>query len=171
VIKLSAREKKLVSVLAVVLGAVILYYGILSPLGSFLSSTGNTYEKNIAQLKELDDIYQQYREIRDKKSRYEQLLRDTRGVSSLVEDNAAKAGIMNNKIYNRDHQTNLQNNYRKITTDIKFEGVNIKSAMDFLYYMENSNVLLKISYVRISQAVKERNNYDITVNIDSFKNQ
>ncbi len=88
-----------------------------------------------------------------------------------MEDNAAKAGILNNKIYNRDHQSNLQNNYRKITTDVKFEGINIKSAMNFLYYMENSNILLKISYVRISQAVKERNNYDVTVNIDSFKNQ
>ncbi len=170
-IKLSVREKRLASILAVLLGGVILYYGIIGPVMSFLSSTGNTQEKNIAQLKELDDIYRQYREIRDRKNRYEQLLRDTRGVSSLVEDNAAKAGILNNKIYNRDHQSNLQNNYRKITTDVKFEGINIKSAMNFLYYMENSNILLKISYVRISQAVKERNNYDVTVNIDSFKNQ
>lgn len=169
--QLSAREKRMLQALSAIVGLVILYYGVISPVMSFLDSVDNGYETSMTQLKELDDIYQQYREIRDKKGRYEQLLKDTKGISSLVEENAGKASILNNKVYNRDHQSNLQNNYKKITTDVKFEGVNIKSVLDFLYYMENSNVLLKVSYIRINQAVKERNNYDVTINIDSFKNQ
>ena len=169
--QLSSREKRLLQLLAGVVGILVLYYGIIGPVMSLRESIDSTYQTSISRLNDLDTIYRQYREIREKKERFNQQLRDTRGVSALVEENAQKAGILGNKTYNRDHETNLQNRFKKISTDVKFEGVNIKSAVDFLYYMENSNKLIKISSLRISQALKERSNYDVTVTFDSYKNQ
>ncbi|MDR3237161.1 MAG: hypothetical protein LBT84_01525, partial [Spirochaetia bacterium] len=115
-----------------------------------------------------ESIYTQYKGIREKKENYDQLIKDSGGVAALVEENAGKAGIQNSKVYNRERETNMQNKFKKITAEVKFEGVNIKSALDFIYYMENSGKFIKTSSLRINQAVKERNSYDMTISFDSY---
>lgn len=168
-IKLTPREKRLVQIMGVFFAILVLFYGIINPIMNLKQSIDEKYETNIQRLNEMDAVYKQFREIKEKREKMDQLLRDTRSVSTLVEDNARKANIINNKAYNRDNESNIQNKFKKITTDVKFEGVNIKGVMDFLYYMENSNKLIKVSYFRINEALKERNNYDVTIKFESYK--
>jgi len=168
-INLSQREKKLLQMLGVFVGELVLYFFIITPVIDFKSNIDDEYILNQKRLSRLDDIYFKYRELKNKKDNYNKLLKDNKGISTLIEENATKANIISNKVYNRDHQSNLQNKMKKITTDVKFEGVDIKSILDFIYKMENSNKLLKVSYLRINQAIKEHNNYDVTIKFDSYK--
>lgn len=166
--EISAREKKLLIVLLALIGALIIFYGVINPLLSFQENSDNSAESGVAKINELEEIYRQSREIREKKNVIERRLKDASGVSSLVEEYAAKNGILTNKVYNRDREMNLQNKIKKIVTEVKFEGVNIKPVFDFIYNMENSNKLITVSSLRISQAVKERSNYDVTINFENF---
>ncbi len=168
---LSSREKNLLKLLAVFAGILIIFYGLIKPVMSFRESINTSGSSALLKLKEMENICRQYREIREKNKATEAMLKDTKGVSALVEENAQKSGISGNKIYNRDKETSLQNKMKKITTDVKFEGISISSALNFLYYMENSGKLIKTSSLRINQAVKERKNYDMTVSFDSYKQQ
>ncbi len=169
--QISKREKQLITALAVLVGSLILYYFIISPFLAFKEEMDNNKKNNVFSLQKLDDTYNQFRQVKSERDRYERLLRNTKGVSSLIEENAQKTGILNNKVYNRDSQANIQNKYKKITSSVKFEGVNIKSALKFIYMMENSDNLIKVSYLRINQAIKEKNNYDVTIKFDSFKKE
>lgn len=169
--ELSQREQKLLKILIGFICLIILFYAVIRPIMSAKSSAENSKNSGIERLNELEKIYRQYKEVKDKLNENNRLMSDTRGVSSLVEENAEKTGMLSNKVYNRDRETNLQNKFKKITTEVKFEGVNITSALNFLYQMENANKLIRTSSLRINQAVKERNNYDITISFDSYKKQ
>jgi hypothetical protein len=58
-----------------------------------------------------------------------------------------------------------------VTADVKLEGVPIQKLVRFLYEIENSNVLLKISYLRIYQGLRGADTYDVILKIDSFTMQ
>ena len=66
-------------------------------------------------------------------------------LTALVEQWAASAGITRNIDYTRRTQTNIQNKYIMITTDIKI-----------------------ISYLRIQQALKGRDTYDVNLKINNY---
>lgn len=169
--QLSKREKNLLAGLIIFISVLLIYYLIITPFLSFKNDMDSSKKNNILYLQKLDTIYRQYREVKSEKDRYERLLRNNRGISSLIEENAQKTGILTNKVYNRERQANIQNKYKKITSSVKFEGVDIKSALKFIYLMEYSNKLMKVSYLRISQAIKEKNTYDVRIKFESFKKE
>lgn len=169
--ELSQRERMLLKILIGLVAAIALFYIIVKPMLSIKSSVESGRSAGVERLNELENLYQQYKTTQDKLAETNRLMDDTRGVSALVEENAEKTGILSNKVYNRDKEANLQNKFKKITTEVKFEGVNIKSALDFLYYMENSGKMIHTSSLRINQAVKERSSYDVTLSFESYKKQ
>lgn len=122
-------------------------------------------------LNTLDKIYEQYNETKDKISQYNAQLNNTKGLTSLIEENAQSLNIIKNKTYTRDRPTVTQGKYRKISADVRFEGVDINSILNFIYRMENSGMLVKISYLRINQTIKGRNTYDVTITFNSVSTQ
>ncbi len=170
-IELNKREKRLLQVLAVVVGIVAIFFLIISPILSIRLSINKEYESNMARLNALDKIYDQYREIRDKFSQYNAQLNSTKGLTSLIEENAQNLNIIRNKTYTRDRPTVTQGKYKKISADVRFEGVDINSILNFIYRMENSGMLVRISYLRINQTIKGRNTYDVTITFNSVTSQ
>ncbi len=167
-ITLSERELRLVKILISFIVILLIYFLIISPVISYKNNLEKTYANNISKLNSLDSIYEKYLEVKQEKNKLQNLLRSSRGVTSLIETYARETNILNNKVYTRDHPSNIQNKYKKITTDVKFESVDITSIMKFIYKLENSNKLIKISYLRIQQAIKGKDTYDVTLKIDSY---
>ena len=166
--EISAREKKLLIILLALIGGLIIFYGVINPLISFQNSVSSSGASGIVRINELETIYQQYRTLREKRTDIERKLKDTSSVSSLIEQQAATAGISGNRVYNRERETNIQNKIKKITTEVKFEGVGIRPVLEFIYNVENSNKLINVASLRINQAVKERSNYDVTISFENF---
>ena len=170
-IELNKREKRLLQLLALLVGVLLVYFLIISPILSLRESINSEYESNMAKLNPLDKLYEQYRDIRQKISQYNAQLNNTRGITSLIEENAQSLNIIKNKTYTRDRPTITQGKYKKISADVRFEGVDINSIMNFIYKMENSGMLMKISYLRINQTIKGRNTYDVTITFNSVLSQ
>mgnify|MGYP000880644052 FL=1 len=168
-IKLTSREKTLLQVMAVFIGITFLYFVIISPLIKYKQSSSNSMRKNVNSLSHFDNSHEQYKQIKQEKTFYLNLLnRKNENITSLIEQWANSTNISRNIAYTRRTQTNLQNKYIRITTDIKIDGVAIEPFLKFLYEVENSNNLLRISYLRMQQAIKGSNTYDVTLKIDSY---
>jgi len=170
-IELNKREKFLLQILAAVAGVLLLYFIVISPILSLRSRINTEFESNMARLNQLDKIYGEYREVRDKVSQFNAQINSTRGLTSLIEENAQSLNIIRNKTYTRDRPTITQGKFKKVSADVRFEGVDINSILNFIYRMENSGILTKISYLRINQTIKGRNTYDVTITFNSVTSQ
>jgi hypothetical protein len=170
-IELNKREKRLLQILAAVVGMFAFFFLIISPILSLRESINKEYEANMSKLNTLDKIYDQYREARDRISQYNTQLNNTKGLTSMIEENAQSLNIIKNKTYTRDRPTVTQGKYKKISADVRFEGIDINSILNFIYRMENSGMLVKISYLRINQTIKGRNTYDVTITFNSVSSQ
>jgi hypothetical protein len=120
-------------------------------------------------MKKLDITYDEFSTAFERNKRIETMLKDSQSPSAMIENIVSEMNIQNNKVYNRDNQTKIQNKYTKITSDVKFEGIDIRSALTFINRIENSDRITHISYLRIAQAFKEKKNYDVTLKIDTYK--
>lgn len=168
-LKLSDREKKLLLVLAGVVAAAAAYFLILTPLLQFRLSAEEKLRRHARDLQRIEELYEEYRDIKQKKTRYMSLLGNKNdNITTLVEQWSTAAELARNIAYTRRSQSTIQNKFVRVTTDIKLEGVPIQRLIRFLYEIENSNVLLKISYLRIYQGLRGSDTYDVILKIDSF---
>ncbi|MCL1911190.1 MAG: hypothetical protein FWG13_03185 [Leptospirales bacterium] len=168
-IKFSPREKKLLIALCVLVAAVVLFYTVINPYINFRKSFTNSGDEARLRINELESIYAKYKNTQEIKNNYDRLMKGNGTVLALVEDNANRIGVFNSKVYNRERDpVIIQNKFKKVTTEVKFEGIDIKAALDLIYSIENSDKFIKTSSLRISQGVRERSNYDITVVFDSY---
>ncbi|MDY6967984.1 MAG: type II secretion system protein GspM [Spirochaetota bacterium] len=168
-LSLSQREKTLLKILITFILIVFIYFLIISPIIDFINSSDEEMSDNIGNLNKLDRIYNEYMEISEKKSRYlKQLNKKNENITSLIEQWANSTNIASNIAYTRRTQSNIQNKYIRITTNVKFDGVAIQPLLKFIYEVENSGKLLKINYLRIYQGLKGTNTYDVILKIDSF---
>jgi hypothetical protein len=170
-LSLTKREKLLLQILggfALVLG---IYFLIISPLMSLKSSIDSEYENNAMKLDQLDRIHEEYINIKQKSSLYSSQLQNSQGTLTLIEEHAKTHNILKNKVLTQEQPGNVQDKYKKITTDVKFEGIDITSALNFIYSMENCGKLIRVSYLRISQILKGKSTYDVTIKFETLTSQ
>ncbi|HOJ27724.1 MAG TPA: hypothetical protein PL059_01480 [Spirochaetota bacterium] len=168
-IKLSNREKLLLKILIGILILIIGYNFIFTPLINFFSSSDTLIVSDKQKIEQLDRIYSNYKELETKRNQYMSLLKsDSENISSMIEQWAQSSNVAKNIAYSRRNQTNVQNKYIRITTDMKLDAVSIQSLLRFIYEIENSNKLVNISYLRINKSYKSPNLYDVNLKIESF---
>lgn len=166
-IQVNKREKKLLIVLAIVIGIALGYYLVIGPIISFKKNAGKSLDENIAKITKLDELYAEYKSIQNEKNQFN-LETENTGVSSLVIDTATTLNIITNKVDLKDQQGITKNGVQLITTYAKFEGISIKNAIDLVYRIENSGVPLKISELNIIAGIKGKNRYDVIIKILSL---
>jgi type II secretory pathway component PulM len=167
-ITLTHREKKLLTALAAFMGVLLVYFAVISPISEFKSGLETEYKSNLQRLNTLDKLYEQYIQLKSEKENYQNLLKNNEGITTLIETIAKQTNILKNKVYTRDNPSNIQGKFKKVSTEVKFEGVDIGSMMNFIYKLENSNKIIKIAYMRVRLALKGKDVYDVTLKIDSY---
>jgi hypothetical protein len=171
-IKISAREKRLLQILAAVAGCAAVYFLIIAPFLAFRNSAEDITRKNVQDLNRMDALNDEYREIKQNKTRYMSMLSGkNENVTTLIEQWATSADVTRHIAYTRRSQSNIQNKFIRVTTDVKLEGAPIQKIMRFLYEITNSNHLLKVSYLRIYQGLKGSDTYDVILKIDNYSLQ
>ena len=159
----------MIKILAVIAGASIIYFLIISPFIGYREKAENELKENRDRLEKLEKIYEEFKTARSDKMKYMSLLNQKESdTTSLIEQIATSNKIDKNIAYSRRSQSNIQNRFMRVTTDVKFEGVAIQSILKFIYDLENSNRLVKLNYIRIQQALKGTDRYDVIMKIDSF---
>lgn len=170
-IDLNKREKRLLIGLGTLLGIVVIYFVIISPILNMKNRGKLDAESNMSKLNNLEKIYEQYRVVKQEMQVINAQLSQSKGITTIIEENAQSTNIMNKKSYTRDRPTIVQGKYKKVSADVKFEGVDITSLLNFIYKMENSGMLIQISYLRLNQTIKGRNTYDATITFNSLTSQ
>mgnify|MGYP001547512953 CR=1 FL=1 len=162
---LSRREKRLIQALAGVVSLLILYFFVVEPIIRYKSKTESDLKLNKNKMNQLEYIFRDYQTSKRKRTEYMSRLNNNTGLLSLVESSAKSAGI---KAATSERQTNIQNKYKKFHTNVKFESIDINSLLKFIHKIENSNRLLRISYLKIHLALKGRDTYDVLMKIESL---
>lgn len=163
------REKLLIKILITVIVLAFAYFAILRPVINLVSKGDSDSQDAAKQIALLDSVYDEYKNVRQKKMNYATMLSSqNENISSQIEQWANSANISKNIAYTRRSQSNLQNKYVKITTNMKIDGVAIQPLLQFLYDIESSNKLIVISNITINQGLKGTNLYDVLLKIDSF---
>ncbi|MCX7678394.1 MAG: type II secretion system protein M [Spirochaetes bacterium] len=171
-IELTGREKKLLQILAVVLVLAFIYFFIIMPISNRRRESAGGVREKIESIAKIDRIYEEYRQVKQKKAQYmSQLGNRDANINSMIEQWAANAGVSSALAYTRSTQTLIQNKYTMVTTIMKFDGVAIEPLLKFIYEVENSALLLKISYIRMREAMKGGNTYDVELKINSYSLQ
>jgi hypothetical protein len=168
-ISLTKREKILVKVLLIFISVLVIYYVIALPVIRLVGTSDNDDKKYTDDLEKLESIYKQYREVQQKKSIYTSLLnRKNENTTSLIEQLANSLNISRHIAYTRSNQSNIQNKFVRVTTEVRVEGIAMQHFLKFLYEIENSDNLIKVNYLRITPALKGTNTYDAQLKIDNF---
>ncbi|MFH0976668.1 MAG: type II secretion system protein GspM [Spirochaetota bacterium] len=168
-ITLTKREKLLLKVLVICIAGIIIYYLIILPIMGLSSNSENKSKKYRDDIQKLESIYREYKDIQQRKSQYSALLdKKNENITSLIEQWATSSGIAKNIANTGSNQSFIQNKYIRISTDIRIEGVAIQQFLKFLYEVEHSDNLIKVSSLRIIPALKGTNTYDVSLKIDNF---
>ncbi len=171
-IDLSPREKKLLQILGGVVALTFVYFVIITPISNMRRSTEGGVREKIEGIAKIERIYAEYREVKQKKAQYmSQLGNKDANINSMIEQWASNAGVSGFIAYTRNTQTTIQNKYIMVTTIMKFDSVAIEPLLKFLYEVENSPMLLKISYLRMREAIKGANTYDVELKINTYSMQ
>jgi hypothetical protein len=165
-IQISKREKTLIKILIGIVGFSISYFIIFMPLKNYIEKINNKQNENQKKIKKLNTIYEKFLEAKKYKSDYEKFLKKGKSLSHLIESYSEKANIMDKKTSSRNSPPTTHNKLQKSTSNVKFEGVDIREFMKFLYFMENNDNIIIVNQLKIRKAV--RNTYDVTVKFESY---
>ena len=170
--KLTDREKKLLYLLGVIAAIALVYFFIIRPVMLYRSNTEKIAGDNISRLKKMEQLNEEYKRVRQEKTHYLSLLENkNEKTTELIQQWSTSNNIDRNIAYTRKSQSNVQNKYIRVTTDVKIEGVAIHPLIKFLYDIESSNELIRDQYVRINKGMKGTDTYDALIKIDSFINK
>lgn len=167
-INLSNREKNLIIVLISVVILGIFYTLIISPVVEFKKNAEQSFVKNISLLNKFEEINNEYKLVLAEKSRLSSASGMGTGIAGLVDEISKSLNIASNRTSLKEMPGIVQNGLQKITTEIRFEGISIQSALEFINRLENSNMTLKVKNVVINAAIKERSRYDIIITVVSL---
>ncbi|HOK01100.1 MAG TPA: hypothetical protein PKX79_01700 [Spirochaetota bacterium] len=167
-INLSNREKNLIIVLISVVILGIFYTFIISPVVEFKKNAEQSFVKNISLLNKFEEINNEYKLVLAEKSRLSSASGMGTGIAGLVDEISKSLNIASNRTSLKEMPGIVQNGLQKITTEIRFEGISIQSALEFINRLENSNMTLKVKNVVINAAIKERSRYDIIITVVSL---
>lgn len=166
-IQISKREKKLLTILGIIVGSLLVYYVIIDPIVSFKRDAGQNLEKNLEKISRLDEIYSDYKDVLAEKNQLN-IEAETTGIASVIDEAATSLNINTNKVYLTDNQGTIKNGIQLITTNVKFEGVSIRNMIEFIYKLESSGTPLKIKNLTITAGIKGKNRYDAVITILSL---
>lgn len=167
-VTLTDREKKLLKLFIIFIVGLLSYLLIISPIIDYKTTLESEYKTKLEKLNSIDNLYEKYINLKREKTVYLNLLKNNEGVTSLIEIYAKETNILKNKVYTKEHPSTIQNKYKKISTEVKFEGVDISSVVKFIFKLENSNKIIRVAFLRIRLALKGKDTYDVTIKIDTF---
>ncbi len=162
------RETNLLKILGSVIVITIAYSFIIEPLFISPKNSRSSSEFSKKNLDELENIHEKYLEILRLKKNIDNSGKNTVSISSLVDKLANSLNIINNKVYLREQEGKIVNKIQKIKTEMKFEGVPIKPLINLLYQMENSQIFINISKVKIYATSTSIDKYDAIIEVENF---
>jgi len=163
---LSEREQLLIKILIGMAVTALIYYGIIIP-SLMISRTANPSSEYERKAAELQKIHADYLAAKKENDAIEALLaKNSEGSATMIKQLAEKRGI--NSAYLNTTQTNIQNKYTRINTDIKINSVSSQNLLEFVNEVEQSEYLIYVNYLNITRGLEGRHDYDALIKFYTY---
>lgn len=169
--QLSKREKLLLIILVVSAVSAVIYYTLFPSSGEIITNSESNISDNshVSEFNKLYEIAAKYNEYKSKIKYYNSKLSSNNdNITTLIQKWAKEESIDTNIAYTRRTQTNIQNKYTRINTDVKINGAAIQSILRFVNKIESHDSVIFISHLHINRGLKGTDKYDALIKIHTF---
>lgn len=167
--RLTERERKLLSALIAISLIAVSYFFIYEPISSLRESLKKRAFNSQSSVEELSKISSEINSMRIKKQKYDLILKsENDNILTVIQQKSEQNNIKDNLANIRSTPSNFQNKFKKVTTDFKIEGAPIQSIIKFIYDMENSGGFIFFESVTISKGLKGTDRYDASCKVNTF---
>jgi len=171
-IKLSRREKIMVSAGACAIGVLLLLYFLVFPFFSSRAKMRRSIEVDQKRLKEMMGLSAEYQAIQKDSGGIGEVLKTRKQgftLFSLLEGLAGEVGLKDRIKYIKPSTSQTKGKYKTSSVEMQFERVNMRELFEFLYRVEDPKNIVKIKRISIKKH-KEKSGYvDATLQVSTVQ--
>lgn len=168
--RLSAREKTVVTLGAALLGIIVIWLVVIDPIHNNIVINEQKLVSHERQFSEIQRLAIRYSELQAGLSATEKQLKRSGGSSILshLEAQAQRLNVKNHIVQMKPMQGQSTRNYKESVVEIKMEKVSLALLVRFLHQVENSTELLRIKELRIRPRFDNPNLLDVRIQVSSY---
>jgi len=170
--KLSFREKIFIIVGGTVLGLFFLTFFVFRPL----AQKHERYQTDIKKLRRdvqlFERLKKEYLVLKTKSEQVDQKLRSRKKsftLFSLLENLAEKVEIKDLIKYMKPSTKSISDKYEEVSVEIKLAGITPKQLTDYLYDIENSEMLARVKRITIYPMKNSEGLLEATLQVFTYK--
>jgi type II secretory pathway component PulM len=166
--KLSTREKRLLTVLVILLVSAVSYYVILRPFYKAVSGYREKRVVHINESKELARLYQKLVTLRNKRSMLESRLKLNADLGSYVEKSIEKNNLKSKLSSTQERPLMKRDSISIKTIKVRLESAGMKEILALVKDIESARGLCAVSQFSLRQAEKGSETYDATITFEQY---
>lgn len=170
--KLSSREKIFVVAGSAILVVFFLVYFVIRPLLNEHQHLQQDILKVQKDVGEFSQLKQEYLLLKQKSEQIDQQLKNRKKeftLFSLLESLAQKIEIKDYIKYMKPSNKSISDKYKEVSVEIKLAGITSKQLTDYLYKIENSNMLARIKRLTIYPMRNNEGFLEVTLQVFTYE--
>ncbi|MDY6986537.1 MAG: type II secretion system protein GspM [Thermodesulfobacteriota bacterium] len=171
-IKLSRREKVIVSAGVCFVAVVLFWYFLIFPFFSARGKLRRGIQADEERLKEMSGLRAEYQALQRNSGGISQILATRkRGFTlfALLERLAGEVGLKDRIKYIKPSSSQSQGKYKTSSVEMQLSGVTMEQLFEYLYHVEDPKNIVKIKRISIKQH-KEKSGYvDATLQVSTVQ--
>jgi len=166
---LSERERILVSIVGVLMGVLVLYFGIIQASLGLRSDAERRLADAEQQLKLMSRLRGDFDDVNDRLTSVEQRIQvSTRGNLRTTLESLAQASKV--KVESMEPQATPSNDrYRETKVEVELKEVTLQQAVSYLHQIESSEQVLSVKSLRMRTRKDKPSFLDVTFTVSTFE--
>jgi len=166
---LSERERILVSIVGVLIGVLVLYFGIIQASLGLRSDAERRLADAEQQLKLMSRLRGDFDDVNDRLTSVEQRIQvSTRGNLRTTLESLAQASKV--KVESMEPQATPSNDrYRETKVEVELKEVTLQQAVSYLHQIESSEQVLSVKSLRMRTRKDKPSFLDVTFTVSTFE--
>ncbi len=169
--RLSGREKAILSVGGAFLAAVLFWIGVWEPVQARLDLLGRRVEAKQAEYRQVRELARRFATLRARIGGIEAHLKRSRDFSilSYLESLAKRQRLQDRIVQMKPKGGDTTRYYRESTVEIKMEKVRLAELVRYLFQVENSPELLRIKLLQIRPRFDDPDLLDVRFHVAAYE--
>lgn len=168
---LNQRERYVLAGGAVVLGLLLIIFGVVAPYGAAIERLDNTINSRQKQLKEVRQLQVDYLILKKQAGRLQRDLdqRETTPPLTFLEQTASRIGGRENLVLMRPLPAVMQDQLRIETTEFKLERLSLEQALRILWEIEQARPPMRVVRLHLKQRFDNATQLDMSVAVSATR--
>jgi len=168
---LNQRERYVLAVGAVVLGLLLIIFGVVIPYGKAIEHLDRTINSRQGQLAEVRQLQADYRILKKQADQLQRELGRRKGTPPLtfLEETASRIAGRENLVLMRPLPVVTQGQLRIETIEFKLERLGLEQALQILQEVEQAKPPMRVDRLHLKQRFDDAAQLDINVTVSATR--